>query len=81
MKALQTFSDEYLERCKEMSVEEIVEFIEGFRELHYREPDKSKLISMKVPENLLNAFKTKAKLQGIPYQTMIKKLMMEWLEN
>jgi predicted DNA binding CopG/RHH family protein len=29
--------------------------------------------------SLLSAFKQKAKLEGIPYQTKIKQLMREWL--
>ena len=44
-------------------------------------PAKSRLISMKVPEPLLEAFKTKARLTGIPYQTQIKRLMNAWLES
>jgi predicted DNA binding CopG/RHH family protein len=34
---------------------------------------------MKVPEDLLSAFKARARLSGVPYQTQIKKLMVEWL--
>lgn len=49
MKALQTFSEEYLERFKDLTPEQILEFLEGFRKLHSEKPSKSKLISMKVP--------------------------------
>ncbi|MFT6387141.1 MAG: hypothetical protein ACJAUP_000511 [Cellvibrionaceae bacterium] len=41
----------------------------------------SKLISLKVPVDLLNAFKSKSKLENVRYQTQIKRLMMNWLEN
>jgi|GEM_PF-6823811 len=41
--------------------------------------EKSRLISLKVPEALLEAFKVKSRLSGIPYQTQIKKLMSAWL--
>jgi predicted DNA binding CopG/RHH family protein len=34
---------------------------------------------MKVPEDLLEAFRTKARLQGRPYQSQIKALMATWL--
>jgi predicted DNA binding CopG/RHH family protein len=82
-KAVQYFSDEYLLQCREMSHEDIVEFLEGFRELHAgpgtEDRTKSKLISMKIPENLLAAFRTKAELEGVPYQAQIKKLMKQWL--
>jgi predicted DNA binding CopG/RHH family protein len=80
MRPVQYFSKEYLERCASMTPEQILQFLENFRTLHYEsKPQKSILISIKVPDNLLNAFKTKAKLHEIPYQTQIKKLMEEWL--
>ena len=98
-KAVQKFSDEYLERCSQMTTEQIAKFLDDFRKLHggrhtsqlvvnsatekvreqgKRKP-KSKLISLKVPEDLLNVFKTKAALTNTPYQTQIKVLMKEWL--
>jgi predicted DNA binding CopG/RHH family protein len=80
MRPVQYLSKEYLERCASMTPEQILQFLENFRTLHYEsKPQKSILISIKVPDNLLNAFKTKAKLHEIPYQTQIKKLMEEWL--
>ena len=81
MKAVQKFSDEYLERCSEMSADEIVRFLDDFRRIHGNKPGKSRLISMKVPEELLTAFKAKAKLNNVRYQTQIKKLMRDWLTN
>lgn len=80
MKATQYFSKEYLERCNSMTPEQIIQFLEDFRALHYdAKPRKSHLISIKVPDNLLNAFKAKAKIHGINYQTQIKKLMKDWV--
>lgn len=81
MKALQTFTPEYLERCQQMSSDEIARFLDQFRQIHAEKtkPVKSKLISMKVPEDLLQSFKTKAELDGIAYQTKIKQLMVDWL--
>jgi len=79
MKPVQHFSDEYLERCRALSPDEIARFLEDFRKLHGRPRGPSKLISMKVPEDLLSAFKARAGLSGVPYQTQIKKLMVEWL--
>jgi predicted DNA binding CopG/RHH family protein len=65
-----------------MQPEQIVRFLEGFRLLQSRAaPGKSRLISMKVPEPLLEAFKAKARLSGTPYQTQIKRLMTGWLES
>ncbi len=92
MKALQKFSDEYLEQCREMSTEQIVRFLDDFRRLHgaknhtqphaisvQKSTSPSKLISMKVPEDLLFVFRTKAAMTDTPYQTQIKKLMLQWV--
>ncbi len=80
MKTVQYFTEEYLEHCKNLSVTEILEFLEDFRCLHSGK-SKSKLISLKVQEPLLNAFKTRARLHGIRYQTQIKVLMEEWVNQ
>lgn len=80
MRPVQYFSKEYLEQCRSMTPERIIAFLDGFRALQSAgPPPKSRLISMKVPEPLLEAFKTKARMSGIPYQTQIKRLMTAWL--
>lgn len=80
MKAVQYFDDDYLEQCRQMTPDQIIRFLDDFRQLHGAPvQSKSKLISMKVPENLLNAFKSKAALARVPYQTQIKNLMREWV--
>lgn len=80
MKAVQYFSDEYLEQCKSFSTDAILEYLENFRLMQSRE-DKSRLISIKVPESLLASFRTKADLNQLKYQTQIKRLMKEWVEG
>ncbi len=45
-----------------------------------KELGKSKLISMKVPMPLLEAFRHKSQMLGVPYQTQIKYLMKDWLK-
>ena len=58
----------------------IVQFLEDFRNMmDPRARHKSKLISIKIPEPMLAAFKYKASQAKTPYQTMIKTLMAEWL--
>jgi predicted DNA binding CopG/RHH family protein len=82
MKPVQYFSNEYLEQCKQMTPDQIVQFLDDFRQLHGQanmQPSRSKLISIKIPENLLNVFKKQAALAGTPYQTQIKVLMKEWV--
>lgn len=81
MKALQRFSENYLQQCKQMSTEEILSFLESFRLLHGQQPETSKLISIKIPESLLDAFRKKCEIHGTRYQTQIKKLMREWLHS
>ena len=81
MRPVQKFSDDYLARCRDMSHEEIARFLDDFRRIHGGERSKSKLISMKVPEDLLGAFRAKARLHDVPYQTQIKRLMKAWLDG
>lgn len=80
-KGVQYFTKEYLERCKDMTHDQILEFLENYRILIANLPEKCQLISLKIEPSLLNAFKQKAKLKGIPYQTKIKQLMREWIES
>ena len=77
---VQRFTAEYLERCRELSPNDIVRFLEDFRQVQGAASARSRLISLKVPEPLLAAFKTHARLRGVRYQTQIKVLMREWLQ-
>jgi predicted DNA binding CopG/RHH family protein len=79
VKPVQKFSDEYLASCRQMTTDQIIRFVEDFRRLHAGSRKRSRLISIKVPEDMLEAFKTRARLNGRPYQTQIKALMVEWL--
>ena len=83
MRPVQYFSPEYLERCRELTPEQVVAFLDDFRTLHAAAtmPRKSRLISLRLPEPLLAAFRTRASLAGVPYQTQIKRLMSAWLES
>lgn len=80
MKVIQKFSDEYLQRFSAMSPNDIAQFLEDFRCLHGKQKAPSKLISIKIPADLLQVFKTKYTLNSIPYQTQIKSLMSKWVE-
>lgn len=78
-KTTQYFSKEYLERCRGLSHDQIIEFLENYRNLVLKKPEKCQLISLKIEPSLLKAFKQKAALNGCHYQTKIKELMREWL--
>jgi len=79
MKPVQFFSDEYLEQCSKMNHAEIAKFLDDYRKIHGGRSSKSKLISIKIPEDMFESFKTKAKLNCIPYPPLIKRLMRDWL--
>ena len=80
MKAVQYFTDEYLEQCQKLTDEQIVRFLEDFRVIHgHLTKSGTKLISIKVEKELLNAFKVRVNLDKVSYQTRIKALMRESL--
>jgi predicted DNA binding CopG/RHH family protein len=80
MKGLQKFTREYLEQSRRMSPDSVARFLEDFRQLHAPKAT-SRLISMKVPEPLLAAFKLRCQVEGERYQTKIKALMLAWIEG
>ena len=76
---LVTFSDKYLANCKDLSIEEKVDFLENYRLAMSDTKAPLMPINFDIPKPLLEAFKQKSKLEGIAYQTQIKKLMKQWL--
>ncbi len=80
MRPVQYFNDEYLERCRNVKTEAILEYLESFRLMH-SPSNKSKLISIKIPESLLISFRRKCELENVKYQTQIKRLMQQWLDG
>ena len=80
MKGLQKFTAAYLEQSRRMSSDAVARFLDEFRRLHGPK-SKSRLISMKVPEPLLAAFKLRCDALGERYQTKIKALMLAWIEG
>ena len=81
MRPVQYFSKEYLEYCRKLSPEQILSFLEDFKQLHAGKDSRTRLISMRVPEPLLRAFKAKAAAHGSRYQAQIKKLMKGWVDG
>jgi len=80
MKPVQHFNQEHLERSRDMTPDQIIRFLEDFRQLHASKvTSKTKLISIKVPEALLSVFRNKAMQEDVPYQTKIKSLMTDWV--
>jgi len=80
MKTIQYFTPEYLEKCSKMKPEQILVFLDDYRTIFFQaKPKKTKLISIKIPEDLLGAFRAKSDLNGVKYQTQIKNLMKDWV--
>ena len=73
---VQYFDDEYLERCRSTTGEQICRYLDDYRILVNTARavvrPKTKAISLRVAEPLLRAFKTKARAQGLRYQTKIQ---------
>ena len=83
MTAIQYFSEEYLAQSAKATPEQVLQFLEQFRLMQASTAtpsSASKLISLKVPEELLGLFRAKCELEGLKYQTQIKTLMKTWLE-
>jgi len=81
-KTIQLHNPEMLKVGKKMTTKQIVQFLDDFRLLHDNpNQQKSKLISLKVQQNLLNTFRFKCEQKGLKYQTQIKVLMMDWVRK
>jgi predicted DNA binding CopG/RHH family protein len=79
-KTVQYMSKAQIEAGLKMSIRERLRFLEQFRRIAAGVgASKSKLISIKIPEDLLHAFRQKCELENLTYQTQIKDLMRQWL--
>jgi len=74
------YSDNYLKRCQNTSIEERLDFLNNYQLSKSNQEFPSKTINFEVPECLLNAFKFKSQLSGVDYHTQINKLMKQWLD-
>jgi len=83
MRPVQYFNDDYLAQSSKATPEQVLAYLEQFRLLQgnsvEKPPSKSKLISMKVQEDLLTTFRAKCEIEGVKYQSQIKILMKQWL--
>lgn len=83
MKAVQSFSDEQLLYARSLKPEQILQFLDDFRQLHgggaAGGSSSSTQINLRVPDALLRQFRARAAALGVPYQRQIKRLMEEWV--
>lgn len=60
--------------------EEAVQFIESMWQLQADKDLPTKLISLRIPENILNALKIKAKSEGKKYQSLMIQFIRDGLK-
>jgi len=78
MRPIQYFSDDYLKQSKKSSPSQIADFLEEYIQLHRRTKQTTppmQLISLRMPIHLLELLKRRAKLEGMPYQSLLKTLL------
>jgi len=80
---VQRITDAYLEHCARMTPNQIARFVDDYRRmvLSTTSDRPKKLISLRVDEPLLHVFRRKAEAEGVPYQTMIRRLMEAWARS
>jgi predicted DNA binding CopG/RHH family protein len=85
---VQYFTKEYLDQVKDATPDQIVRYLEESKQVYFaglnqnaEKQEASTLISIRIPKDLLEAFKAKAELRNIKYQTLIKKLMLEYISG
>lgn len=64
-----------------MTPNQVMEFLDSFQQVVSGQDQKTKLISMRVPENVLETFKVIAKNKNQKYQSVIVQLMRDWIKN
>lgn len=68
-------------RVKKVTPEEAVQFLEDFRIMMSEKKLPTKPISLRVPENILNSYKTMAKFEGKKYQSLIVEALEFYIKN
>jgi uncharacterized protein (DUF4415 family) len=64
---------------KRPTATQAADFLEDYVNLIHGQDEPTKLISLRVPANILRSFKTLASQDGRKYQSHIVQLMREWV--
>lgn len=64
---------------QKLTPEQALDFLEGMRQLQSGIDEKTQPISIRVPGNLLRAYKTLAQTEGRSYQTMMIQALRDFL--
>lgn len=59
--------------------EQVWKFLEDYNQIIQGKDQVTQAISLRIPKNILEAFKSKAQFKGLKYQTQIVKLMRDWI--
>jgi predicted DNA binding CopG/RHH family protein len=68
-------------KIKKISPHEALKFLENMRRIVEDKDEPTKLISLRVPNNILQALKTKAKSENNKYQSLIIYYIRQGLKN
>ena len=80
MKAVQYFSDEYLEQCRGASPEAILEYLENFRLMLAQEPEKERLkLNLSAP--LIHRLQIQCEREGEEASAVVEGLIEAWLST
>lgn len=64
-----------------LTPEQALQFLEDFRKMRSGVDEVSQPISIRIPQNILRAFKTLAKTRGSPYQSLMLQALREYLNQ
>jgi uncharacterized protein (DUF4415 family) len=67
--------------AKRLTPKQTLEFLDSFARLVTKQDKPTRAISLRIPANILEAFKAKTKSQDLKYQSQIVKLMRDWLSG
>ncbi len=70
-----------IKQVTKISPKEAVEFLESFRKMAEYKDERSTMISIRIPENILKMVKTKAKSENKKYQSLIVQYIRKGLES
>lgn len=69
------------EPAARVTPDQALEFLENFRKMQAGIEDGKTLVSIRVPNNILNAFRLLAKSEDRPYQRMMIQALREYLSK
>lgn len=70
-----------ISKKSEITPEQALNFLEDFRQISAGVDESTKLISIRVPENILRLLKVRAKSEGKKYQSLMIEYIRSGLKN